>query len=281
MDYQMIQMIGKTEAQKRSDRFKRGMIDDAYLETYLGYSSGDLLNLLNNSDPQKRTAAAIILGRRKKNKYISVLCDRFRIETALYSRIAISEALEEIGEPAVENLIELLGLIGKNHEKQLPIQYFKKKSFPLPRDLAARTLVKIGEPAVPQLISFIETQSNICILQQALDAIGGIAAKTGNSMALPFVINVLKTHSDNDIMLWKCIRTLGGFKNNLSASKLLINVLREDHQPPILWEALRSLGNIGIYNRDVASTIESFKNSSNSQIVLACDVAITHLQNYK
>ena len=85
--------------------------------------------------------------------------------------MAISEALSQIGVPAISPLLDLLGEIGKNQETELPQKYFNKKSYPLVRDLAARTLVKIGKPATPYLIEVIENGTDYKA-QQAIDAIG-------------------------------------------------------------------------------------------------------------
>ncbi len=85
--------------------------------------------MLQGTDPQKRTIAAVILGDLGDERGILPLCSALTTEKSLYSRIAISEALSKIGEPSVAYLIELLGEIGKNQETMLPDHYFKKKKF--------------------------------------------------------------------------------------------------------------------------------------------------------
>jgi HEAT repeat protein len=73
-----------------------------------------LRDLLNNNDPQKRTIGATIIGKRKCIDLIPSLCSALAKQKSLYPRIAISEALGEIGEPAVVSLISLLGKVGDN-----------------------------------------------------------------------------------------------------------------------------------------------------------------------
>ena len=121
---------------------------------------------------------------------IPTLCKCLANETSLYPRIAISEALGNMGEPAVIPLISLLGKIGDNQEKGLPEKYCDKKSFPLARDMAARTLVKIGKPAIPSLIEQINSGDSFAT-QQAIDAIGGIVSKTDDQRPLLILLQSL------------------------------------------------------------------------------------------
>jgi len=161
--------------------------------------------MLDESNPQKRTIAATILGNRKDKKCIIKLCTSLKKENALYPRIAMSEALGKMGEASVPPLIKLLGKIGNNQDVELPKKYFNKKSFPLARDMAARTIIKIGKPTTPHLIKVIENENDF-IIQQAIDALGGIAFKTNDKRGLSTMLSSLELHSDNDIILWKIIR---------------------------------------------------------------------------
>ena len=82
----------------------------------------------------------------------------------------MSEALGKMGETSVPPLIKLLGQIGNNQEVELPKKYFNKRSFPLTRDMVARTIIKIGKPATPYLVKVMEEKDDF-IMQQAIDAI--------------------------------------------------------------------------------------------------------------
>jgi len=261
---------------KKKNRENRGQISPNDILPYADFSTEDLIEMLSAENPQERTISAVLLGNRNSKMVIMPLCIALKNERSLYSRIAISEALSQIGEPATPCLIQLLGEIGKNQETDLPLKYFKKKSFPLVRDMAARTLVKIGEPATPYLIEVLETGNEFKV-QQAIDAIGAISAKTGDKRALNVLIALMKqvenlssVESDRDqLTLWKITRALSGFQNSKEATYSLIAILRSDYEPPIIWEALRSLGQIQITTPEVLSLVESFIDDKQPEIRIA------------
>lgn len=124
------------EDKKKLDRKRRGQISPEELEAYVEFKTEYLIEMLNTDNPQERTIAATILGNRRDEKGILPLCASLKKEKALYSRIAMSEALGKMGDAAVPPLIQLFGQIGNNQEVELPKKYFNKKSFPLARDMA-------------------------------------------------------------------------------------------------------------------------------------------------
>jgi HEAT repeat protein len=263
---------------KKKNREKRGQISPEDTLPYIELSTEDLIAMLNENNPQERTISAVILGKREDENAIKPLCKALENEKSLYSKIAISETLSQIGEPAVLCLIELLGEIGKNQETELPLKYFRKKSFPLVRDMAARTLVRIGKPATPYLMDVLENGIEFKI-QQAIDALGAIAAKTGDKRALTPLIahmeqveNAGIAESDNDqLTLWKIIRALSGFQNSKEAITPLIVILKSDYDPPVVWEALRSLGQIQIATHEILRLVESFLNNKEPEIRIAAE----------
>lgn len=262
---------------KKKDRKRRGEITQKDLKPYLNCSLDQLIILLNDSEAKKRTIAATILGKNHHNQFvIEMLCLSFKKEKALYSRIAISEALSNMGECAVPYLVNLLGQIGNNQEKSLPEKYFNKKSYPLARDMAARTLIKIGKPATLYLIDVLEGGDDFEI-QQALDALGGIAAKTGDRVAwdaISKMFNVKHIDSLNEVTLWKGCRCLSGFKGSKKASQLLVKIIKTNPNDSIIWESVRSLGQIGVNSAEIINLIEDLKNSENSEIQKAAKNAI-------
>lgn len=263
---------------KRINREKRGQISGEELNDYRGVATHELIEMLNSDDPQKRTISANILGERQETNAITPLCMAFKREKALYSRIAISEALSQIGDPAIGPLIYLLGKIGKNQETELPQKYFNKKSYPLVRDMAARTLVKIGKPATPDLIKIIQTDDDFKI-QQAIDAIGGIAAKTGDKRALNVLLNKMQRCSvkGDKITLWKIVRALSGFKYSEEALDYLLPILGGGHDLPIVWEALRTISQLRIKNPDVMEIIMRFTYNENTEISKSAQIALNSM----
>ncbi len=251
------------ENKKKIGRKKRGEINKADLTPYLDFSTTQFMEMLENPEAQKRTIAATMLGDKRDTNAIESLAHALKIEKALYSRIAISEALGEMGESAVVPVADLLGQIGSNQETELPKKYFNKKSYPLVRDMAARTLVKIGKPATPYLIEILESEEDIFIKQQAIDALGAIAAKTGDYRALKPIIecfdkivginqeDINSEENMDKVTLWKIIRSLSAFKNSKEAAKCLIIVLNSYSDPPLQWESARSLGQIGVSSPEI------------------------------
>ena len=290
---------------KLEARKLRGQINQEDLNQFKSLKFNNLIIMLSNKDSQKRTIAGTLLSNDllndllndiDKEYVITSLANSFKEEKALYSRIAISESLASYGELAVPYLINLLGEIGNNQEKELPKKYFNKKSFPLPRDLASRTLANIGDIATPYLIDVLNDNGN-CITnfkkEQALDSIGAIAYKYNDHRAYTSINDLfIKTTSSEDIgeeykkiIVWKITRSLSGFKNNKNALNLVIDILNKfNNVNEIQWEAIRSIGQIGIVNNDVKIILNDFDNivsnsvnnincSLDSQIKLALKVS--------
>jgi hypothetical protein len=131
-----------------------------------------------------------------------------------------------------------LGQIGNNQEHNLPKKYFSKKSFPLLRDLANRTIVKSGKITTPFLIDVLESNKDIFIKCQAIDAIGSITHKYNDHRALNSLIKfsdeILKLRNQNlndedlksnTITIWKLIRNLSGFKKSEYVLNLLFKLV--------------------------------------------------------
>ena len=266
------------EDKKSIDRKNRGQVPPEEIEACLEFKTERLIEMLNSTDPQERTIAAAVLGNKRDKKSIIPLCAALEKEKALYSRIAMSEALGKMEDDAVPPLIELLGKIGNNQEMELPKKYFNKKSFPLARDMAARTIIQIGTPATPYLIKVVEEQDDYTI-QQAIDTLGGIAAKTGDMRALPVLINGLKSYSYNKITLWKIIRSLSGFKHSSEALLPLLNILESDPCAAITWETARTLGQIGINRPNIMDALSKLEKHQHPEIKKAAQNAIINLEN--
>jgi hypothetical protein len=282
--------MSKMEDKKKIGRKKRGEISKADLEPYIDFSTTQLIEMLESSEAQKRTIAATILGDKSDTDALESLVRALKIEKALYSRIAISEAMGKMGGNAVIPVADLLGQIGKNQETELPKKYFNKKSYPLVRDMAARTLVKIGKPATSYLIEILESEKDIFIKQQAIDALGAIAAKTSDYSSLKPIINGFNKivginqdtiNSDENVdkvTLWKIVRSLSAFKNSELAAKCLLIVLNNYPDPPLQWESARSLGQIGVSSPEIMIILLKMEECENVEIKKAAKNAILSLE---
>jgi len=257
------------------ERQKRGQVSKEEIETFSESSVEELLKLLNSNEPKERTIAAIIIGKSKCVDLILPLCSALQKEKSLYPRIAISEALGKMGETVVASLISLLGQIGNNQERELPTKYFNKKSYPLARDIVARTLIKIGKAAIPGLIIKIEISDGF-ETQQAIDVLGGITNKTNDKRALPIMIGLLDKYSNNRVTVWKIVRALSGFKF-VEAVAPLIKAYENSLEPSIRWEAIRSIGQIGIATPGAVEVLQKSLEDGNVEVRESTKVAIEQM----
>ena len=226
---------------KAINRQKRGQINQKDLLMFENYTNNELIELLKSSLATERTYAAKLLAERKAEKAIEPLINSLKTEKALYAKIAISESLGNIGLPAVAPLIKLLGKIGDNQHKKLPPKPFEKWNYPLPRDMAARTLIKIGQSAINQLV---EVVGNLPVQAQseAIDAIGYISFYYNDKSAFQPLLDVLKKQENNHLILWKIIRALQSFPSGETVAVLESYITH--NQAAIRWETSRSLGQV-------------------------------------
>lgn len=259
---------------KNLKRQKRGQVSEKEVEQYKNVSVNELSILLNSDDSKKRTIAATLIGYKKMVEMIPQLCKCITHEKSLYPRIAMSEALGKMGEPAVIPLISLLGKIGNNQERDLPKKYFDKKSFPLARDIAARTLVKIGKPAISGLTKQIKSGDSFAT-QQAIDAIGGIVSKTNDKRPLHILLQALTEHLDNEITTWKIIRALSAFKD-IDVVEPLLNFVNNT-KPSIRWEAVRSIGFVEVSTSEIIHALQNLLHDENNEVRKAAKKSLEQL----
>jgi hypothetical protein len=230
-------------SQKHHARAQRGEIPSGFEQQFAHESDDHVMVLLRHHDAQIRTAAATLLGARVCHAAIVPLCEGLSAETALYARIAMSEALVEIGEPAISALLARIGTIGHNRHQSLPTTLFKKWNYPLPRDLAVRTLVKLGPVVLPSLIAVLHTTSESHVISEVIDAIGFVTYYSGDCQAFEACQQAWVTYAHHDVILWKCIRAFQAFPTEETVA-VLREVLLTSACPQHRWEAARSLGQI-------------------------------------
>jgi len=236
-------MIKGNEIDKTASRIKRGEISDDFESRFSARTDQDLILQLAGHKAQERTAAAVILGQRRCLQAVASLCEQMVKEKALYTRIAITEALGLIGPPAIPHLIELLGKIGANQHQELPQQGFYKKNYPLPRDLAARTLTKIGVSALKKLRK-VSLQLERERLIEAIDAMGYISFYNKDTSAEPVLLKMYRRHGTDSLIVWKLLRAFQAFPSK-KVREILEAVVLENSDPALRWEAVRSLGQLG------------------------------------
>lgn len=230
---------------KDISRQKRGEIDDYFKSQYESFSNDYLIGLLEDTDARVRTAAATVLGERKSLEAINSLCKKLVKEKALYSKIAISEALGNIGVQALPEMTKYIGKIGKNQHKELPEEIFKKWNYPLPRDIVIRTVVKMGKLALSELRNtLLKADSNVTA--EVIDAIGHISFYTKDHNSLDILIETLYKYEQamDTVVVWKVLRALQAFPQQVSL-KVLRKYFLDSNDPQLRWEAARSLGQLG------------------------------------
>ena len=251
---------------------KRGFVSTYEIALLNHHSNNELIELLESKDIVKRTGAATILGQRKAVDATSSLCEALQKEKALYTKIAISEALGNMGIISVKELIPLLGEIGKNQHTKLPNKPFEKWNYPLPRDIAARAIVKIGEQALAPILERITTMQMVS-LSEAIDAIGYISYYNVTKIALQPMLKLLDIFKNNDLIVWKIIRCLQSFPSTDSEKKLE-HFMIYHNQPAIRWEAARSLGQIC---NKAPDSLMLVKNDNNPFVRKMCEMARNHI----
>ena len=153
-------------------RRERGEVNEMDISDFASFDESELLSFLHSEKPVERSCAAIHLRKSKNPTVVDQLCHQLAIEKKLYTRIALCETLAECAELSIEPLIGLLGRIGENQEIKIPETGFYKVSYPLPRDIAARTICRLGIAAILPLENFIKSSKDMNALAQAIDAYG-------------------------------------------------------------------------------------------------------------
>lgn len=219
---------------------KRGLANKEEIASLSGYPLEKLLTILHNDKACMRTAAAVNLAPFADQAANALLLQLFK-ESRLYTKIAICESLEKGNAQTAYLMTSYLGKIGKNQHRKLPKKVSEKISFPLPRDIVARSLAKMDISILPILIEVTEgtDRDKIC---EVLDAIGYMVfyhPDLATEDTVRPILSLLSTCSDQPLVLWKVLLCLSAFP--LPGSKAAL--LDFEAEEGILgMEARRSLG---------------------------------------
>jgi len=188
----------------------RGFIADGIEEKYRGKTFEQRVELLKSDLPTDRSLGARLLARYSDLKTIDYLIEALVNEKKLYSKIEISNSLASFGEKAVNPLIGLLGKIGNNQHKIVPETDFKKNNYPLPRDIASRTLIRIGKIALPDLLNSLNG-NDLSNLSELIDTIGFICFYESQENIFDTLKNCFYRNEQNDLIKWKIVRAMSAF----------------------------------------------------------------------
>ncbi|MDL2276275.1 hypothetical protein LJC02_01340 [Breznakia sp. OttesenSCG-928-G09] len=196
----------------RTDLERRGYIEH-YDTSGTSKALKPNLELLHDKTAINRSLGAkMLVYRLYKHEVIEALLLQLDREKALYTRLEICNTLSHGDANCAKLMIKYLGKIGKNQYHCLPKKISKKKSFPLPRDIIARTLGRMDKTTTRILLNSLPTCS-ITQARELIDAIGYqyFHQKTNKRQ----IFNKLYSYyqdCDDDIIRWKIICVFGWLK---------------------------------------------------------------------
>ena len=188
----------------------RGFVAKGIEINHLDKSFEQRIELLLSNQPINRTLGARLLAGNSNLNSIDCLIAALINEKKLYTKIEICNSLVSFGKNAVLPLINLLGKIGNNQHKEIPKTNFKKNNFPLPRDIASRTLIRIGTAAIPDLLKILDSR-NISQLSETIDTIGFICFYNYQTNVFDLLKKCFSSNENNDLIKWKLIRAMSAF----------------------------------------------------------------------
>lgn len=200
---------------KQEQLRSRGYLAEGVESEYLDKSFDEKIELLQSNIPTDRTLGARLLADSKNSKAINYLINALTVEKKLYPKIEICDSLVSCGQQSIKPLIEILGKIGTNQHKRIPEKEFKKDSYPLPRDIASRTLVRFGHAALNELEKVLNSKYK-GQLSEAIDAVGFICFYDCKPDIYTKLRDCYLKNSQNDLIKWKIIRSMSGFPESES-----------------------------------------------------------------
>lgn len=222
----------------------RGKITSEDFQQYSNYTHIELLEMLKSKEAYKRTIAVKILSEKYdlNDDLIRLFLHTLKQEKKLYTKIELCDALSKGDVQSAKIMVEYLGQIGNNQHTVLPTNGFNKKSYPLPRDIIARTLAHMKEDILPVLIDVLKT-NNIPAIREVIDIIGFICFYKkihSNNQIINALILCLRNYYNDNIIRWKLVRAFESF-NDINVIKTLMEIEQNDSQLVIRNEAKRSL----------------------------------------
>lgn len=194
---------------KQEQLQNRGYAPDGIESKLDGISFDQKIKLLESELAIERTLGARLPQSSRTKKTVESLIKALRTEKKLYSKIEVCNTLVELDEIAIQPLIMCLGTIGNNQHKTVPEKEFLKDSYPLPRGIASRTLIRIGKKAIPELFRELETE-NVAVLSELIDTIGHISFNVGVENIYEPLKSCYTRNEQEDLIKWKIIRAFSG-----------------------------------------------------------------------
>ena len=223
---------------------KRGMIEQADIDKYMVCNREELFAMTLVNEPVLRTVAFNILSKRYLNEEVfsNHLLNKLSVEKCLYTRLEICRILELGNLSTAEKMLEYLGTIGDNQYKELPNRSSKKESYPLPRDIIARTLANMNIVIFPMLITSLSSKPDL-VIAEILDAIGFMVfyhQELATEENLKCILDCMDRYEKQPVIYWKIITCLSAFPQD-KVHAILKLLIEESSEPLFVEEAKRSL----------------------------------------
>ena len=238
-----------TDDNKRS----RGLINENEITPYLHLTSTEIHKMLHSKNPVMRSIAAVLFRKKiniNDSKTAHILAEALKKETQLYTRLELCRTLENGEIKTAEVMCDYLGKIGKNQYHTLPDRPSLKKSYPLPRDIIARSLARMDPVILPVLTAILKGRNEQQI-SEILDAIGFLifynSIEEKEKISREIIIQFEK-YKHNPLIQWKCITCLSAFSDS-NCTDTLTEIINSSMNPLFVSEAKRSLSLI--QNRNI------------------------------
>ena len=206
---------------KQTQLQNRGYTPIGIEAKFAHFPFNEKIKLLESKRATHRTIAARLLKDSKTKETVSRLINALKTEEKLYSKIEICNTLVAMNELAIDPLIAQLGEIGNNQHKVIPEKAFLKDSYPLPRDISSRTLIRIGVCAFQPLMNHIHRE-NQTFLSELIDTIGHINYNSRQENVYQALLDCYERNESDDLIKWKIIRAFSGVYESQSFLKSLL-----------------------------------------------------------
>jgi hypothetical protein len=198
---------------KENDWASRGYLKQEKSLNDYALTHAEKLQMLKSNIAVERTLAARLLSIAKEPVSIEWI-QALKIEKKLYCKMELCKALISHKESSVKFLIAALGEIGSNQYSSVPEKEFGKDNYPLPHDIASRTLAYIGKFALPELGNVLES-SNERKISEAIDAVGYICYYDPHPQLLEKLKTCYARNRHSDLIGWKIVRAMSVFSESV------------------------------------------------------------------
>ncbi len=110
-------------------------------------------------------------------------------------------------------MIPYVGKIGKNQHHDIAKKVSMKKSYPLPRDIIARTMAKMNPRYFESILENLNCGDDL-VVAEIIDAVGWQVfyhQELAIEKYYQVIINLLSRYQNNQFMLWRLIICLSSF----------------------------------------------------------------------